>query len=525
MSAVDKATDWAVARWSYLQKRITSTKRAPPYVVAEIEKMGLQFDGVLEDFSARQLQNLAMRIPWIHANLRRIANEVSSADLKVYNRETDAVTKDHQLRLLLEDPNPFFSLIQILQVTSWILHLDEWGAYWFLMPDDNMEDIVEIWPVPANRIQPVRGHPEFIKYYRYKVPGIRKPYKLPVENVVRFSFPHPDDIYKSLTPLEAARSSISLYKGIREAQSSLYTEGRGIPLSVVGVDPNVNPADFRRIRADIQSDWESGKRIAIARAGELSVGSIGISNRDLETVASEEFNRDEIDVLFMGLRWHADDQGDLREINRQIKEQTIRPLHLLLASSIHSQLTKRHFDENHTAAFDDVRNQDRSILIQERNVTWRVKTVNEARQETGDEPLEDEQIGNLLVPLATNPQYVAQVKGLGMGSPPDEDAMEGVGNIPESSSPESATNREARRNERGDEVNTEKAVALAQREEWKTYRKVCLRSMKRYGRNPSKVDFDTDILPKDDLDIIKGKLEEAETEDEVREIFSPYIED
>jgi hypothetical protein len=130
--------------------------------------------------------------------------------------------------------------------------------------------------------------------------------------------------------------AMSVYGGITTSQRDLYNKGRGVPLSVISVDPNIGNEDFAIVRQQLRDDWESEIRVAVTRAGSMNIGTVGISNRDLQVIEAQNFNRDEIDAVFMGgIPWRSDQflSGDgLREANKQVKEVVIHPLHKMISN-------------------------------------------------------------------------------------------------------------------------------------------------------------------------------------------------
>ena len=125
---------------------------------------------------------------------------------------------------------------------------------------------------------------------------------------------------------------------------------------------------------------EDGSTIAIARAGTISVESLGFNQKDLEIIGNQELTRDKIDSIFFGypLRSESAFDGDgIKEGNRLLKEETIYPLNVLIEEELTKSTIKPYWGENLIGRFADVRTADRALTIQENNVNSRWKTVDE----------------------------------------------------------------------------------------------------------------------------------------------------
>lgn len=534
MSIVDNAVGYIADRWQYAQSafKYRTPRKAPPYIVAELEKMStfIDIDDLLKRYDDKKLQKLAIAIPWIYANIRRIANEVSVPDLSVVEAGSQEKDIDHEFERVLRAPNEFFGKAALLQYTIWVMMLSQQGAYWYIMPDfsGNGNVIREIWPVPMDKLKPVKHATQFISHYEYDRGSGRKPLKIDKRFICRFFFPDPRDFWKSLTPLEAARYGIELYSSIAGSQTSLFGRAGGVPLAVVSVDKDIEESDFAVVRQQLKEDWEEQKRIAVVRAGTMSIGHVGITNRELEVIASQEMNRDELDTIFMGFAWHADTSaGSMKEADRRIKETIIHPLLLLLADQIKIEILDPFYGGRYLAVFEDVRSHDRSLAVQEKAVYWKAASMNEARKELNKPEFTNEVIpglGDLPVNLANNAQFMIAWLGLNAGRVNSEGQLPNIGNMLDSAAPERVVSMEA-----GEETNTDKsidvdaALQMAINAELKRYRTVTIRGFARHAEKPEEIEFTTDVVPEQTMKAIKLDLASACSEDEIRDVFSRYI--
>lgn len=523
MSVIDRLTGWGVDRYAFIKARLART--APRYIAeeAKVSSMGLyssgedEFNQWLQGISEEKLQKLYLSISWIYSNIELISRETASIDARVKEQINDRKSIEvqrHPVELLLDHPNDFMTKSYLLRYTIYWLSISDKGAFWFLAPDkDDPEKINEIWPINSNKITPLKSPDHYVKYFEYTVGSgeDRRRYKIDRDYIVWFRYPDPMDYWASLPPLRAALLPGEIDLAISGNQKKFYTEGRGLPLSLVSVDPSLNNPDFEMVKADIQRDWSnSGTSIAIARAGAFDIKSLGFTQKDLEIIASQEMTRDRIDSIFFGypIRTSALVSGEgLKQIDKYIKEKTIYPLHVLLAEQITLQVLHRYYNDKFFLQFDDIRTADRALTIQEKNIDSRWMTVNQMRAKSGDDDIDVPQLpgyGDLPVPLATNPSFVSLIYGLnqptgesGEGEDAVDDGIDGgsisnppdIGNLPQSQDSLSVTNQLARGDTRPERMvenirsfdGFDVIYREALRSELKKMRTVYRRSLEREG--------------------------------------------
>ena len=419
MSWGTRIIDGVADTYRYAAIKFRTPDIAPRYIGTEVmTEHGTPQSGTFGDYTLVQRQRLAMTTSWVYSNIIRIGNEVSSADFHVSKINQPQVDIEHPFEKIARYPNPFFDGTSLLKYTIWALSLDPWGAYWFLAPNKVTGELEEIWPIPIGRVTPVKHKTKYISHYRYQSPkGVAV--NIRPEFMVRFMYPNPVDLWRSLTPLQASTLVLDVYEGITTAQRDLFTQSRGTPLSILSLDAAISDPDFTRARQAIRDDWEDQRRVAIVRAGTMDVESVGFSNTDLQIIQSQEFTRDEIDAIYMGgLQWRKQTStGELEEINKAIKDVVIYPLHKMLAAQIQIGIITPFYGNEFEGAFDDVRAQDRSLSLQENTIYFRSMTVDETREKQGMQPMkvpeELDGYGELPYSLANNPAFISSYYELG----------------------------------------------------------------------------------------------------------------
>jgi hypothetical protein len=374
---------------------------------------------------------LSYRLGWIYADIDLIARETAAVKHHALEHEKSKTGKksridNSDLFKLIQYPNEFISKPFLLRFLIYWLSISDRGAFIYVAPQKgNPSKPVELWPMVSTRVRPIKSKDNYIKYFEYTsgaktAGGKNKLLRIHPKYVLWFRYPDPIDLWKSLPPLLAALRAAQTYTDIVDTEQKLFGLARGVPLSIVSTDPDINPTDFEVVREQIKSDWMDGTNIAVTRGGTISVASVGFNQKDLETINAKFSSRDEIDSIFFGfpLRTENLNSGDgLKEIDRLIKEKTIHPLLDLIAQELTLQLAKRFYKDNYEIIFEDIRTADRALKIQEDLVNGRIHSVNEMREARGESPFENDLMpdwGDLPVSLATNPSFTSLVYGIGM---------------------------------------------------------------------------------------------------------------
>jgi len=475
-----------------------------------------------------QKRRIAVTVSWIYSDIRLFANTFSSANGEVKRIEGEQLNsiKNHPFELLLRKPNDKMDLSFLWIYTIKWMQL-KGNAYWFLAPAaGNAKEIVEIWPIPADRVKPIPDKEKMLRGYQYTTLSGQSKIILP-EYVVHFQFPNPFTLLDGEVPLNAALLAMETEIGTGKFQRDTYVSGRGMPRSIISLPEETGERDFISLSAQIRHDFEEEQKVIITRAGDVKATTLGLTQKEMELIGQREFTRDEIDVVFLGYELHGKQtESELRQRYRMFQDTIIHPTHRLVAGQISVQALHRFYGEDLVYEFDDIRTQDRALNVQERNVYWRVKKFNEARQDLMLPPYEDDEIGNLPVPLATDPAYVSALKGLSVvGTAPGGKG----GNDPKSPrrlpSPNAAMSEsDAPVNQLSDAAKDipelpQAAIDEGIRTELNRWRKVATKESVA-GRNPGLYSFKSEVLPPRLYHAIRGGLLECDkTETEIKTVF------
>jgi hypothetical protein len=524
-------------------KKISVNPPAPRYVAGEISHWEMSdINDLLNDFTEEQIQKLALSFDWLFSSLDLFTNEVASTELFTIDKRTgqSSAVEGYQDPFidLLENPNNAMTKMYILRYVLYWMFLSPNGAFLYLVPDDNdPSTIVEIWPIMSDRIKPAKSPRGFVSYFEYRprpnLGDTQKVYRLPTDYVMWFRYPDPHDYWKSLPPFLSSIRALEIGLGISDAQTKFYAKGRGIPMSIVSVDPNLNEPDFKRVRQDIKNDWaDDGTTVAITRGGSIDIKHLGFTRKDLEIISSDHLTRDKVDSIIFGYPFRSEavlGGRGIIEVDKLIKEKKIYPTHVLLAEMFTKFLLVKFFDINKRATFRDVRQQDRALNIQEKNVRSRWMSINDMRVEENKKPLEIEElpgIGDLPLMLSTNAAFVLKYYSIGESNASHQEELGAVGNLTDSQSPVQIANQLTDQltmdsKSAWQEINVEKAIIDGINQELKRWRVVARRAIERQDRDAT--DFETDLIPIPVKSIITERLKQATTADDVIAIFDEHI--
>lgn len=531
---IDKALGYVLDRYEYVKARLART--APKYISSEVsavdyDRESITFTGTNEE---EIQQKISVFVSWVYSNIISLGNQCSAQALYVKTKQEHKYSKDaeHPLAKIFHVPNEFMPMSYLLRHLIWGLSISKYGGFWYLAPDKNTGELSEIWPIDPNRIQPIKNPDHYVKKFLYTAKNPlsdkTKVFTIDSQYVFWIKYPNVWDYWKNLPPLLAAFFPAQLERTIEDNQQRIYGDSRGIPLSVVSVDSNLSEQDFEAAKEQIIHDWTNGEAsIAIARAGQINVQSLGFTYEQLETIGQQEITRDKIDAIFFGYAYRSSAMSTgegLKQIDRIIKEQVIYPLLTMIQQSINAQIVQRYYpDEDIVVEFDDPRTADRALNIQKSMIESRWKSMNDMRELDGEPPMKPLlgiDIGEMPVSLANNSAFIMSLAGLNGARPQYQEGEPEVGNLRDSLDPEAAVNeivdsQSPVPNLVPDGVSQKSVLLTGMLTELGRWKTVSRRNLER-GENR---DFITEIIPIPIQETLKTLIADAQDKDELFKAF------
>jgi HK97 family phage portal protein len=377
----------------------------PTEVVFESEAptaQRLEFD----QWTDEQKERLAITLSWVFSDIQLISGEAAQAELGIYEREGERLTEvlNHPFELLLQRPFPFWprSLTMRYTLMWWLLRGE---AYWWKIFDGGGE-LRQLLPVPAGRMRPIPDAKEYISGFAYKPKHGKPAVKIPKEQVVFFRFPNPFDFHRGLSPRTGYQLPLETDVAAQRWNRETFTKEATLR-TLIALPAELDSKVYTQAKEEILRELvEERRRYMVARSGKVEVKALGMSPKELEFLflGGREFTREEIDRVFgvpAGFWAKEATRANSEAAKATLIENTVWPLLVLMHDAITEQIVIPHYGDNLRARFQDIRPRDRNLLVRERQQYWQVMKVNEARQDLNLEPLEDEELGEMLVPLAT----------------------------------------------------------------------------------------------------------------------------
>jgi HK97 family phage portal protein len=350
-----------------------------------------------------QMARLAVASAWAYSDIALIAREISQGVFGVNQKQGEKLiaVNDHPFEALIEGrPNRHMSQSFLWQYTiTWLLLHGE--TYWWLVLDKSGE-LREIYPIPASRMKPIPDPQTFIKFFSYTPRSGAPPKPIPVEQVCFFRLPNPFDYHRGLSPLSAYRLALETDREAAEWNRNSYKKGLALR-ALISLRETISDPDYFRTKAELRRGVEEGEQYLVARAGDLDIKNLGISQEDAEFLASREFNREEIDRVYgipAGFWAKEATRANSEAATETLRTFTIWPLMNMLAEDITAQVIIRYYGEGLRGGFNDIRPINRELQIKQEDHDRQIMSLDEVRAAKGLEKFPIPEIGQALFSAA-----------------------------------------------------------------------------------------------------------------------------
>jgi HK97 family phage portal protein len=236
---------------------------------------------------------------WVHACVNAIAQNISGVPLLFFtgNRKNKKLIDSGPLVQVMESPNPMMSGSQLIDASYVFLGIT--GEAIHILERNNItEPPREIWTFHPSRFQHVPDENSgLIKGWIY-TRGTKRIPLLPHE-VLFFRYFNPDDDYRGLSPLQAAKLGIDQDYYAAQYNANFFLNSAQ-PGGVLETSENLVQEEFDRLLAqwnDRHQGVAKGHEVALLEGG-LTYKQTGISQRDMEFLEGRKYNREEVMAVY-----------------------------------------------------------------------------------------------------------------------------------------------------------------------------------------------------------------------------------
>lgn len=253
----------------------------------------------------RAIKQAYERVSWIYKAVDCLASNSSAVPLgrakyRGPGQELGAVTYDFPLAELLNGrANPVEHGPIMRKRLAAQVCLSPRGAFVELQMS-RAQRVAELRLLPPGQTRPIPGKDGNIDHYQLENLAQTEKVEVPAERVRWFRNPHPDDPWRSMTPLEAAGLTVELdYFARLSARSFAINDGR--PGIVIGVKGDLTDTEMDRIEQKFSGGGggpTNAGRTTVIAADDMAAVDMSTTPREADYGQTRLAGRDEILAVF-----------------------------------------------------------------------------------------------------------------------------------------------------------------------------------------------------------------------------------
>lgn len=238
---------------------------------------------------------------WVFGCVNARARETAQVKIhlfKILNRKTGEVEEvlEHDALSLLETVNPWQTKRDLLFNTQAYKDLSG-EAYWWIARAKNGTPM-QIWMFRPDFIHPIPSADNFLVGYEYRLPG-KDPIRFEPNEIVPFKTFNPVNPHRGASIIGAAAETIDTDNEAEKYNLNFFKNG-ALPSIVLSTEQKLTQDIVNRLRAQWEREYggtEKAHRMAILEGG-LSLTAFSLSQRDMDFLLGQKYNRDKIFALF-----------------------------------------------------------------------------------------------------------------------------------------------------------------------------------------------------------------------------------
>jgi len=456
---------------------------------------------------------LYTKLSWIYSAISRTAETAAVQQLSVYKLQGEE-RKDipnHPLELKLSDPNPKESGYELMVGTYSFLSLTG-NCYWWLNKTSEKAEPSEIWIIPSYKMMPIPDEKMYLKGYAYSPTIGAEAIQIPTWQIAHFKTFNPLHEFLGLSGIEPLATISATDLRAQDWTSRFFGDNNARLPGILAFKDSLGDLAWNKIKSDTEQAAKERNFLMLRGVGDqVSWIQAAVGQKDMQYIEQRQFTKEEIYSIYApGLASMID--VNATEANSKAGKQTYLEFAVyprLIA--VQQKITKNvlpAYGENLVAEYEDPRQVDRAIELDEQRQFAMTHTINEVRKEYyQDDELEDER--GLLLPaqVGASPISMAIVTGEEPEIPPQfQQAQEPEQPIEEQPVEES---------EEQPPENPESEPVKAELKRWE---RKAINAVKR--DKSAAVEFKSDIISPALKGAILGALECVKSVDDVVQVFN-----
>jgi HK97 family phage portal protein len=354
--------------------------------------------------SVEKQVDLYRKLTWLQIAISHVSEMAAAVpfNVKRLEGEDEIDIPNHPFEMLLRRPNDMQSRSEFLAATFAFRQITG-NAYWWLNRANENEPPAELWIIPSQKIKPVPDGKLFVKGYLYES-GMNESILLPTWSVCHFKRFNPSSLFSGLSAVEAMGLVGGGDLAMQQWNANHFGKNNAKIQGALAFADFVNDPDWERMKSDMRKNWGGTNRsgpMMLRGAGKSGVEWLPmmLSQREMEFIESRKMNKEEIYALF------APGLSSMLEVNTTeanaiagkatLMELGVYPLLSMVAEKITNDVLPV-YGEDLVGEFDDPRQSNRLLDLQEQERYEKTHTIDEIRAEYyGDDSIGDER-GSLL---------------------------------------------------------------------------------------------------------------------------------
>jgi len=336
--------------------------------------------------------------PWVYAAVNRVAVTAAGAKLNVRRRQGEEETEEinHPLEQLLEHPNPLDSRFSFLESLFGYLALTGEAYVWLNRAEEGAPPD-ELYILPTRQVRPHSDGRLNIDGYEYYPGSADEPHFLPPWQIMHVKRFNPTNRLAGLSPVAVAQLAIRTDKAQADWNERNFGRYNARTPGVLAFPDPIADSTWERIKAEFYGDSDRNgatRQVMLMR----NVGSgtpkwipTAMNPAEMQFLESRQFNREEIyDIFAPGLAAMTAinaTEATARTAKATFIDLTVWPLMVATAEAFTHAILPA-YGPNLVCGFDDIRVTDRALALQEYRAYTQHLTINEARQERKEKPLD-----------------------------------------------------------------------------------------------------------------------------------------